>query len=153
LLAVADAVRARPRRPGGAGGRCWLRRSGWLCSAAHRRPAGRFANGQRAPPAGAPSAVPAVNRSALTKEPAMESKEVNVQKFVGRHLSQLKILSRLLEHELETAKGAREVTMDRHLIENILDTLEIFTDDVETVSGGLRERNRAEQKPVVARLN
>ena len=83
----------------------------------------------------------------------MESKEVNVQKFVGRHLSQLKILSRLLEHELETAQGAREVTMDRHLIENILDTLEIFTDDVETVSGGLRERNRAEQKPVVARLN
>lgn len=83
----------------------------------------------------------------------METKEVNVQKFVGRHLSQLKVLSRLLEHELETAKGAREVTMDRHLIENILDTLEIFTDDVESVSGGLRERSRAEQKPAVARLN
>jgi len=83
----------------------------------------------------------------------METKEINVPKFVGRHLSQLKVLSRLLEHELEAAKGAREITMDRHLIENILDTLEIFTDDVETVSGVSRDRAKAEQKPVVARLN
>lgn len=83
----------------------------------------------------------------------METKEINVQKFVGRHLSQLKVLSRLLEHELEAAKGAREITMDRHLIENILDTLEIFTDDVETVSGVSRDRAKADQKPVVARLN
>lgn len=84
----------------------------------------------------------------------MESKsEVNVGKFVGRHLSQLKILARLLEHELEAAKGARELTIDRELVENALDTLEIFTDDCESVSGGARERGKAEQKPVVARLN
>lgn len=84
----------------------------------------------------------------------MESKsEVNVGKFVGRHLSQLKILTRLLDHELESAKGAREVTLDRDLIENVLDTLEIFTDDCETISGGSRERSKSEQKPVVARLN
>ena len=84
----------------------------------------------------------------------MENKtEVNVGKFVGRHLSQLKILSRLMEHELEAAKGGREVTIDRHLIENVLDTLEIFVDDCETASGATRERNRVEQKPAVARLN
>ena len=60
----------------------------------------------------------------------MESKpEVNVGKFVGRHLSQLKILTRLLDHELDAAKGAHEITLDRDLIENIIDTLEIFTDD------------------------
>jgi hypothetical protein len=82
----------------------------------------------------------------------MDSKEINVGKFVGRHLSQLKILSRLLEHELEAAKGAREVTIDRHMLENVLDTLEIFTDDCENVSGSARER-KVEQKPVVARLN
>ena len=41
----------------------------------------------------------------------METKEINVPKFVGRHLSQLKVLSRLLEHELEAAKGAREITL------------------------------------------
>ena len=85
----------------------------------------------------------------------MESKsEVNVGKFVGRHLSQLKILTRLLDHELEAAKGAREVTLDRDLIENVIDTLEIFTDDCEVASGGTRERApKGEQKPVVARLN
>ncbi len=84
----------------------------------------------------------------------MESKQdVNVPKVLGRHLSQVKILSRLLEHELEAAKGGREVTIDRHLIENVLDTLEIFTDDCESVSGVQRERGKVEQKPVVARLN
>jgi len=84
----------------------------------------------------------------------METKpEVNLSKFVGRHLSQLKILARLMEHELEAAKGAREVTMDRHLIENVLDTLEIFTDDCESVTG-TRDRAKTEPaKPVVARLN
>jgi hypothetical protein len=43
--------------------------------------------------------------------------------------------------------------MDRHLIENVLDTLEIFTDDCESVSGS-RDRSKVEAaKPVVARLN
>jgi hypothetical protein len=84
----------------------------------------------------------------------MENKtEVNVGKFVGRHLSQIRILARLLEHELEAAKGAREVTIDRVLVENVLDTLEIFVDDCESVSGTSRERSKIEQKPVVARLN
>ena len=84
----------------------------------------------------------------------MEAKtEVNIGKFVARHLSQIKLVSRLLEHELEAAKGAREITIDRELIENTLDTLEIFTDDCETVSGSSRDRTKAEAKPVVARLN
>jgi len=84
----------------------------------------------------------------------MENKtEVNVGKFVGRHLSQIRILARLLEHELEAAKGAREVTIDRMLVENALDTLEIFVDDCETVSGSGRDRSKMENKPVVARLN
>ena len=83
----------------------------------------------------------------------MESKsEVNVGKFVGRHLSQLKILTRLLDHELDASKGAREVTLDRGLIENVIDTLEIFTDDCEGVSA-TESTAKAEQKPVVARLN
>ncbi|MBX3462545.1 MAG: hypothetical protein KF830_05210 [Planctomycetes bacterium] len=84
----------------------------------------------------------------------METKsEVNVGKFVGRHLSQIKVVSRLLEHELEAAKGNREVPIDRHLVESVLDMLEIFTDDCETVSGTARERGKVETKPVVARLN
>ncbi len=84
----------------------------------------------------------------------METKsEVNVPKFVGRHLSQIKLLSRLLEHELEAAKGGREVTIDRGMLENVLDTLEIFTDDCESVTGVARDRAKVEAKPVVARLN
>lgn len=79
--------------------------------------------------------------------------EVNVGKFVGRHLSQLKLTSRVLEHELDAAKGNREVTIDRHLIESVLDVLEIFVDDCENVSGTSRERGKVESKPVVARLN
>jgi len=83
----------------------------------------------------------------------MESKEVNVGKFVSRHLSQLKILARMLEHELEGAKGGREVTIDREVVESVLDTLEIFVDDCENAAGTARERSKAETKPVVARLN
>lgn len=83
----------------------------------------------------------------------MEAKsEVNVGKFVGRHLAQLKLLTRVLEHELDGAKGAREIQLDRHLMENMLDTLEIFVDDCESASGTSRER-KVENKPVVARLN
>lgn len=84
----------------------------------------------------------------------METKsEGNVGKFVSRHLSQLKILTRLMEHELDAAKGGREVTLDRHLVENVLDTLEIFVDDCEGATGTQRERKSVEQKPTVARLN
>lgn len=85
----------------------------------------------------------------------MENKEVNVGKYVSRHLSQLKILARMLEHELEGAKGGRDVTIDREIVENTLDTLEIFVDDCESVTGATRERSggKAEAKPVVARLN
>lgn len=83
----------------------------------------------------------------------MEAKsEVNVAKYVGRRISQLRLVARLMEHELEAAKGAREVMMDRQLLESVLDTLEVFVDDCESVSGG-RDRSKAEAKPVVARLN
>lgn len=85
----------------------------------------------------------------------METKaETPVTKFVSRHLSQIKILSRLLEHELDAAKGGREVTIDRHLVENVLDTLDIFVDDCESAAGIQRaDRQKVEQKPAVARLN
>jgi len=83
----------------------------------------------------------------------MEPKsEVNVAKYVGRRIAQLRIIARLMEHELEAAKGAREVQMDRQLVESMLDSLEVFVDDCESVSG-TRDRNKGENKPVVARLN
>jgi hypothetical protein len=89
-------------------------------------------------------------------EKAMENKpEANVGKFVSRHLSQIKLLTRVLEHELDVAKGAREITIDRHTIENVLDTLEIFVEDCEGAAGVQRDRSKGvpENKPAVARLN
>ena len=84
----------------------------------------------------------------------MENKEINVGKFVSRHLSQLKVLAHMLEHELEAAKGGVEVAIDREVVESTLDTLEIFVDDCEGVMGGGRGRkSKGEPKPVVARLN
>ena len=83
----------------------------------------------------------------------MDNKDANVGKFVSRHLSQLKILARMLEHEHEGLKGGREVQIDREVVESALDTLEIFVDDCENATGTTRERGKAEAKPVVARLN
>jgi hypothetical protein len=83
--------------------------------------------------------------------------EVGGSTFVRRHLSQLKVLCRLLEHELELAKGD-EVVFDKHLLENTLDCIEIFIEDTEggpRPSGAPAERKVAqgEAKPQVTRLN
>ncbi len=82
-------------------------------------------------------------------------KTENLGKFLSRHLSQVKLLSRVLENELDAAKGGREVTIDRALVENVLDTLEIFVEDCEGQSGTQRgeRKGSGEQKATVARLN
>ena len=79
----------------------------------------------------------------------------NIGSFVHRRMSQIKVLSRLLEHEITASKG-QDVVFDRGLAENLLDTLEIFVDDFEIARGGkAREKRQAsgEQKPQVTRLN
>jgi len=79
-----------------------------------------------------------------------------IGKYVHRHVSQLKILARLFEHELDAAKGD-DVTMDRELVESVLDTLEIFIEDVESQGGAekraARKNSQAPEKPAVTRLN
>jgi hypothetical protein len=80
----------------------------------------------------------------------------NIGTFVHRRMSQLRILSRLLEHELSANKG-QDLTIDRGLAENMLDTLEIYIDDFDIARGGkARDRGRTttpEPKPQVTRLN
>ena len=78
-------------------------------------------------------------------------------KFVSRHLSQLKIVTRLFEHELDAAKGD-SVAFDRELVESVLDTLEIFIEDVDAVGAGASTRaegasRKSGDKPQVTRLN
>lgn len=80
-------------------------------------------------------------------------------KFVSRHLSQLKVLSRLFEHELDLAKGD-SVTLDRDMAESMLDTLEIFVEDVDlpraasgSRSEGRERKGQQQEKPQVTRLN
>ncbi len=76
-----------------------------------------------------------------------------IGKFVHRRMSQLKILSRLLEHELDAAKGAKDISLDREILENTLDTLEIFIEDVEGANGGAASRVRQSSEKAVSRLN
>ncbi len=76
-----------------------------------------------------------------------------IGKFVHRRMSQLKILSRLLEHELDAAKGAKDISLDRTILEDTLDTLEIFIEDVEGVNGGIPPRTRQSAEKTVSRLN
>jgi hypothetical protein len=78
----------------------------------------------------------------------------NIGGFVHRRMSQVKVLARLLEHELSNTKG-QDLTFDRSLVENMLDTVEIFIDDFEVARGGKgrEKRTQAEAKPAVTRLN
>lgn len=78
----------------------------------------------------------------------------NIGSFVHRRMSQIKILTRLMEHEISATKG-QEVVLDRALADNLLDTLEIFIDDFEIARGGKprEKRGAAESKPQVTRLN
>ena len=80
-----------------------------------------------------------------------KTNEGDIGKYVHRRISQLKILSRLLEHELDSAKGAKDVSLERGLVEDTLETLEIFIEDVEGASGVARSRPQIEK--VVSRLN
>ncbi len=88
------------------------------------------------------------------REAAMDKQTDGTSKFVHRHISQLKVLARLMEHELDNGNGGKEVAIDRELAENMLDTLEIFVEDFEGASTAPKTRKgMAEAKPNVTRLN
>ncbi len=78
----------------------------------------------------------------------------NVANYTHRRLSHVKVVARLVEHELAAAKGSKDVTLERDILENVLDTLEMFIEDFEDVHGGRgASRAAAEPKPAVTRLN
>ncbi len=76
--------------------------------------------------------------------------------YIQRHLSQLKVMARLMEYELAAAKQGPTLTFDRELVENWLDLIEIFVDDLDEAPAPRKERevkSTADGKPTVTRLN
>jgi hypothetical protein len=86
----------------------------------------------------------------------MKKQDQSTDTFVSRRLSQLKILSRLMEHELAGSKPGPSLTMDRAIAEDLLDLLEVFVEEVESKTKPRGEREvvqTGEAKATVTRLN
>ncbi len=87
----------------------------------------------------------------------MKKQDQSTDTFVVRRLSQLKILSRLMEHEIAGSKPGPSFTMDRAIAESLLDLLEVFCEDVEGKAQPRGEREVVkvvgESKATVTRLN
>ena len=81
--------------------------------------------------------------------------DTSTDAYVVRHLSQLKMMVRLVEHELAAVKPGANPNLDRDLVESILDVVEIFVDDVETKARPKGERKVAQEvkEATVTRLN
>ena len=81
--------------------------------------------------------------------------ESNISTFAHRRLSHVKIVARLLEHELAAGKGSKDVTIERDLLENVLDSLEMYVEDLDEAHTGKAPgaRGQADGKPAVTRLN
>ena len=75
-------------------------------------------------------------------------------KATHRRLSSLKVLVKPLDNELDLSKSDKDIALSRGLVENMLDTVEMFIEDFEAAYGGRTERQgTAENKPQVTRLN
>jgi len=87
----------------------------------------------------------------------MKKQDQSIDAYVVRRLSQLKILSRLIEHELAAGKAGPSLTMDRAIAEDLLDLVEVFVEEVEGKVKPRNERETAkasgENKATVTRLN
>ena len=81
--------------------------------------------------------------------------ENNVGTSAHRRLSHVKVVARLLEHELAGGKGSKDITLERDLLENVLDTLEMYVEDFEELHAGKggATRTAVDAKPAVTRLN
>lgn len=66
----------------------------------------------------------------------MESTKTSNATF-QRHLSNLKLLSRLLGHELHSQSGAKAITLSRDELEEMQTTIDLFIEEVTTRGGPL----------------
>jgi len=74
---------------------------------------------------------------------------------VERRLAQLKVLARVMAHEIELAAGEKTVSLEDDLARSILTTLELFIEDVEgTPRRTVIARRELEKKaPIPPRMN
>lgn len=54
---------------------------------------------------------------------------------LARHLSNLKLISRLLGHELHAQNGAKAITLSRDEVQEIQNTLDLFIEEVSRQGG------------------
>lgn len=75
--------------------------------------------------------------------------------FVQRRVSQLKLVARLVEHQLGEGETA-DVTFDREIVESMLDTMEILIEELDSGRSAEQvtaQRAKPAEKPAVTRLN
>jgi hypothetical protein len=72
---------------------------------------------------------------------------------LGRQLASLKILSRLLAHELHSQQGSKQVTLSRDEVGEIQTCLDLFIEEVSRRQGQVSGVSSAEPTLVAARNN
>jgi len=72
---------------------------------------------------------------------------------LGRQLASLKILSRLLAHELHAQQGAKQLTLSRDEVIEIQTCLDLFIEEVSRRQGQVSGVAAAEPTLVAARNN
>jgi hypothetical protein len=82
----------------------------------------------------------------------MESSK-NASATFQRHLSNLKLLSRLLGHELHSQSGAKAITLSRDEVEEMQTTIDLFIEEVTARGGALGSGLGASETRLVGQRN
>lgn len=54
---------------------------------------------------------------------------MDYSKYVARRLHPVRLTVSLLHHEIERAKGNKDVSLSREMLESVISTMEIFIED------------------------
>ena len=71
---------------------------------------------------------------------------------LARHLSNLKLISRLLGHELHTQGGSKTITLSREEVQEIQTTLDLYIEEVSRLSSGLSGGSLSSGGPAETRM-
>lgn len=74
---------------------------------------------------------------------------MDYSKYVARRLHPVRITVSLLRHEIDGAKGNKDVAIERDLLESVISTMEIFIEDCDRAmpkGGGSQESADKDKK-------